>query len=211
MPKLYIISGCNGSGKTTASYTLLPELLECREYVNSDEFAKSLSPFDPSQASVRASRFMLMKIKYLMERCETFSIETTLATRSLVNILRQAREKGYEIIVLYFWLSSPQMAIQRVRNRVAAGGHHIPDEVVIRRYYTGLSYLFSQYIPVCDSWILADNSTPPFKVIAQGNRGESAIIRDPLRYDLIRTLSQSAQKLSEENSPLAEDTGKYGI
>ena len=208
---MYIISGCNGSGKTTASYTLLPELLECREYVNSDEFAKSLSPFSPSEASVRASRYMLMKINYLMDRDETFSIETTLATRSLMTIIRKARERGYEITILYFWLSSPQLAIERVRKRVAAGGHHIPDDVVKRRYYMGLNYLFSQYIPACDHWILADNSTPPFKVIAQGASEESTIIRDPQRYDIVCTLSQSAVKLSQENNATDSDNGQYGI
>lgn len=81
MPKLYIISGCNGAGKTTASYTLLPEMLECSQFVNSDEFAKGLSPFNPEQASIQASRLMLLKIKYLFKRKEDFGIETTLATR----------------------------------------------------------------------------------------------------------------------------------
>ena len=83
MPRLYIISGCNGAGKTTASYSLLPEMLDCKEFVNSDEFAKSLSPFDPSLASIQASKYMLMKIRYLIKRLEDFAIETTLATRTL--------------------------------------------------------------------------------------------------------------------------------
>lgn len=111
MPKLFIISGCNGSGKTTASYTLLPEILDCREFVNSDEFAKSLSPFDPSAASITASRYMVMKIKYLLERYDDFSIETTLATRSLVGIIQRAKERGYSVTLLYFWLNSPELAI----------------------------------------------------------------------------------------------------
>ena len=73
MPRLYILSGCNGSGKTTASYTILPEMLECSQFVNSDEFAKSLSPFNPAEASVVASRYMLMRINYLLGRKEDFS------------------------------------------------------------------------------------------------------------------------------------------
>ena len=133
MPRLYIISGCNGSGKTTASYTLLPDLLDCREFVNSDEFAKSLSPFDPAAASVTASRYMLMKINYLLERRADFCVETTLATRSLMKIVEQAHGLGYEVTALYFWLSSPELAIQRVHDRVASGGHNIPDHVVRRR------------------------------------------------------------------------------
>lgn len=208
MPRLYIISGCNGSGKTTSSYSLLPEMLECRQWVNSDEFAKSLSPFDPAAASVRAGRYMLLKIKYLMGRGETFSIETTLATRTLIKIIRRAQDSGYEVTVLFFWLSSPQMALQRVKNRVAAGGHDIAEEVVKRRYYMGLEYLFNYYIPIVDHWILADNSTPPFKVIAQGNRGEEPIIRDLKTYEIIRTLTESARKLSDENSLISDEEAK---
>ena len=87
MPRLYIISGCNGAGKTTASYSLLPEMLDCKEFVNSDEFAKGLSPFDPSKASIQASRYMLMKIRYLLQRQQDFAVETTLATRTLMKIV----------------------------------------------------------------------------------------------------------------------------
>ena len=184
MPRLYIISGCNGSGKTTASYTLLPELLGCREFVNSDEFAKSLSPFDPSAASVAASRYMLMKIKYLLEKEADFCVETTLATRSLLNLVREAQEKYYEVTILYFWLNSPELAIQRVRDRVKAGGHNIPEEVIRRRYLMGLKYLFETYIPVCDRWVLADNSKTPFSVIAEGS-SQLTFIKDNDKYRYI--------------------------
>ena len=184
MPKMYIISGCNGSGKTTASYTLLPDLLDCREFVNSDEFAKSLSPFDPSAASITASRYMLMKINYLLGRYEDFSIETTLATRSLVKIIGEAHSVGYEVTILYFWLNSPELAIQRVRDRVAAGGHNIPDAVVRRRYMMGLQYFFDTYRPICDRWILADNSKSNFTVVAEGSK-QYSYIRDNDKYNLI--------------------------
>ena len=128
MPKLYIISGCNGSGKTTASYSLLPEILNCYQFVNSDEFAKSLSPFDPAAASVSASRYMLLKCRYLLDRRQNFCIETTLATRSLLKTSQEAQSHGYEITLLYFWLDSPDLAVQRVKRRVEAGGHSIPEE-----------------------------------------------------------------------------------
>ena len=144
---MFIISGCNGSGKTTASYTLLPEMLECSQFVNSDEFAKSLSPFNPSQASVTASRYMLRKIYYLLENNLDFCVETTLATRSLMGIINDAKSRGYTICILYFWLKSPELAIARVRDRVAAGGHNIPDDVIRRRYYMGLNYFFETYAP----------------------------------------------------------------
>ncbi len=184
MPRLFIISGCNGSGKTTASYSLLPEMLECNEFVNSDEFAKSLSPFDPSSASVSASRYMLMKINYLLEQKADFSIETTLATRSFVGIIRDAHERGYSVTILYFWLNSPELAIQRVRNRVSEGGHNIPEPVIRRRYVMGLQYFFDTYRDLCDRWVLADNSKTPFTVVAEGTK-DSIHIRDEEKYKLI--------------------------
>lgn len=186
MPRLYIISGCNGAGKTTASYTLLPEMLECSQFVNSDEFAKGLAPFSPERASIKASRYMVMKIRYLFQRKEDFAIETTLATRTLLNTIRQARDEGYTVTLLYFWLNSPDLAVTRVKARVEAGGHNIPEETVRRRYSMGLRYFFEDYAPICDRWILADNSITPFRVIAEGCRDEIMNIKDNDTYRLIR-------------------------
>lgn len=193
MPRLYILSGCNGSGKTTASYTLLPELLECSEFVNSDEFAKSLSPFNPSDASVSASRYMLMKIRYLLNRRADFSIETTLATRSLVGIIEEARSLGYYVTVLYLWLRTPEMAIKRVADRVAAGGHRIPEDVIRRRYSMGIRYLFDTYIPICDRWVLADNTQSPFVVVAEGNK-DGINIKDEEKYNIIKEIAHPTKK-----------------
>lgn len=189
MPKMYILSGCNGAGKTTASYTLLPELLGCYEFVNSDEFAKSISPFDPAAASITASRYMLRKINYLLERNEDFSVETTLATRSLEGIIERAKERGYTITIIYFWLSSPDIAVKRVRDRVLAGGHNIPEEVIRRRYTMGLQYFFNTYLQLCDKWILADNTITPFTVVAEGT-GQVIYIMDNDKYQIIRNLAK---------------------
>ena len=175
MPNLYIISGCNGSGKTTASYTVLPEMLGCSQFVNSDEFAKSFSPFNPADASISAGRFMLLKIRYLLHRRDDFCIETTLATRSLMRTIEEAKENGYKITLLYFWISSPELAVKRVRDRVEAGGHSIPEHVIRRRYDMGLRYFFNDYLPVSDRWILVDNSQTPFKVIAEGDHRHTDI------------------------------------
>ncbi len=187
MASLYILAGCNGAGKTTASYSFLPEILDCREFVNSDEFAKSLSPFDPSEASVTASRFMLRRIEYLLERGATFSVETTLATRSLVSIINEAHKRGYVVTILYLWIQSPEMAIQRVRDRVASGGHNIPEAVLRRRYSTGLKYLFEMYMPICDRWMIADNSSSTFMLIAEGD-DRRIIIKDEDKFRKIRKM-----------------------
>ena len=185
MPRLYIISGPNGSGKTTASYSVLPELLDCSEFVNSDEFAKHLSPFAPESAYITATRLMLSKVRYLLERREDFCIETTLATRSLLKMARSAQEQGYYVSVLYFWLQSPEIAIDRVAARVRAGGHNVPEETIRRRYQLGLNYFFHSYMQTCDRWILADNSQPPFQVIAEGTR-KGLVVHNLVLYNLIR-------------------------
>lgn len=187
MPKLYIVSGCNGSGKTTASYTLLPEMLECTQFVNSDEFAKGLSPYEPEKVPLLASRYMLMKIKYLFRKRKDFGIETTLATRTLLKMVSKAQEEGYFVTVIYFWLESPEKAMERVRERVLKGGHNIPVETIIRRYYMGLKYLFNDYMKICDRWILADNSHPPFKVVAEGFRENGdVLVRDAETFERIK-------------------------
>ncbi len=189
MPNLYIVSGCNGAGKTTASYTLLPEMLECSQFVNSDEFAKGLSPFSPESASIQASRLMLLKIRYLFQRKKDFSIETTLATRTLKKMVSIAQSEGYSVTILYFWLDSPDLAVKRVKARVAAGGHNIPEETIRRRYQVGVEYFFKEYIPLCDRWILADNSKVPFRVIAEGSRNDIIKIRDEETFIRIKAMA----------------------
>ena len=165
-------------------------MLECREFVNSDEFAKGLSPFDPSKAAIQASRYMLMKIRYLLKRKQDFAVETTLATRTLLNIAKMAQSEGYTVTLLYFWLKTPEMAIERVKARVEAGGHDIPEETIRRRYHVGINYFFNYYAPICERWILADNSQIPFRVIAEGSKDEVINIRDEETYEKIRAIGE---------------------
>ena len=165
---LYIISGCNGAGKTTASYTVLPEILDCREYVNADEIAKGLSPFNPESVAIEAGRLMLERIDYLMTAGVSFSIETTLATKSYVNLVRRAHKQGYNVKLLFFWLESPEMAKLRVAERVAKGGHNIPEDVIERRYYAGIRNLFNLFMNEVDYWAIFMNTKKPMTSIAVG-------------------------------------------
>ena len=142
MPNLYIIAGCNGAGKTTASYTILPELLNCKEFVNADEIAKGLSPFQPEKVSFEAGRIMLYRIRELLSQKKDFAFETTLSTRSYVRLIKKAKEEGYKITLIFFWLKSVDFAIERVKSRVAKGGHDIPEAVIKRRYIRGLENFF---------------------------------------------------------------------
>ncbi len=156
-PVLYIIAGCNGAGKTTASYSILPELLNCKEFVNADEIAKGLSPFNPESVAIEAGKLMLGRIRELLSQRKTFAIETTLATRSYAGLVKEAQSLGYRVVLLFFWLPSPDMAMERVAKRVREGGHNIPQETIVRRYWLGLQNFFELFIPLVDSWMLFDN------------------------------------------------------
>ena len=173
---LYIISGCNGAGKTTASYTVLPEILDCKEFVNADEIARGLSPFNPDSVAIEAGRLMLKRIDELLEKGETFSIETTLATKSYINLVRRARAKGYVIKVLFFWLNSPELALLRIAERVAKGGHNIPEPIVRRRYVAGICNLFHLFMDEVDYWDIYDNSEYPRKQIACGGKDVQTVV-----------------------------------
>ena len=167
---LYIISGCNGAGKTTASFTVLPEMLDCREFVNADIIAYGLSPLNPESVAIEAGRLMLQRIEELLSEGVDFAFETTLATRSYANLVKRAQARGYEVTLLYFWLNSPVQAQQRVRDRVSKGGHNIPLEVIERRYYRGIYNFFKLYSPICDRWLLLDNTMGVADLVAQGKQ-----------------------------------------
>lgn len=199
MPRLFIISGCNGSGKTTASYAVLPEMLGCSEFVNSDEFAKHLAPFSPETASVGASRYMLIKMKRLLEQRKDFCIETTLATRSLLKVIKDAKAIGYHVTIFYLWLNSPDLAVSRVKARVASGGHNIKEETIRRRYNMGLHYLFRDFMPVSDRWIICDNSEDKLKLVAESSEA-GLTVRDPEAFGKIKTINSAYEKELREAS-----------
>jgi Uncharacterized protein conserved in bacteria len=188
VPNLYIISGCNGSGKTTASYTILPEMLHCREFVNSDEIAKGLSPFnaDTMAVAVEASRIMYKRIRELVGMAETFALETTLASRSIAKLVKDAQSKGYHVTLLYFWLNTPDLAVERVKSRVIEGGHNVAESTIRRRYRAGIINLFDLYIPICDFWMITDNSLSPMEVIAKGNKNKKRDISNAIVYDKLK-------------------------
>ncbi len=182
---LYIIGGCNGAGKTTASYTVLPDILNCREFVNADEIAHGLSPFNPTDVAIEAGRLMLQRIEELLAREESFSIETTLAPRSYINLVRRAHAKAYRVTLLFFWLNSPELAIQRVAERVSKGGHNIPEDIIRRRYASGIKNLFNLYAKEVDSWSIYDNSTTLRRKVAVGGKTIETIINNKEIYNQI--------------------------
>jgi predicted ABC-type ATPase len=164
---LYIIAGCNGAGKTTATFTILPEIINCKEFVNADEIAKGLSPFQPEKVAFESGRIMLNRINELLKENQSFAFETTLSTKSYKQKIILAREKGYSIRLLFFLLQSIELAKERVRMRVLEGGHNIENDVIERRYKNGLKNLFELYLPIVDNAFIFDNSNGKHDLIAE--------------------------------------------
>ena len=173
--QLYIIAGCNGAGKTTASFTILPEVLDCKEFINADEIAKGLSPFQPESVAMQAGRIMLARMDKLLQKGETFAFETTLATKSYKQKIEWAQANGYEVTLLFFWLNTSKLAKKRVAQRVAEGGHNIPDEIIERRYHSDITQLITTYMDMIEKYYIFDNSEGESVLIAEKYEGEELV------------------------------------
>jgi len=195
MPNLYIISGCNGSGKTTASFTVLPEMLDCEIFINADEIARGLSPLNPGNSSIEAGRMMLKKVNENIELKQDFAFETTLSSRTFRNTILKAKEFGFETTLVFFWLNSVNLAYNRVKTRVLEGGHDVPEKIICRRYFSGIKNLFNIYIPVCDYWMIFDNSQMlSSELIAEGIVSKESKIKNITKFDRLKTLSISNER-----------------
>ncbi|WP_342596730.1 zeta toxin family protein [Cyanobacterium aponinum UTEX 3222] len=188
MPDIYIISGANGSGKTTCAMTILPQFLQIMEFVNADEIAKGISPFNPESVAIQAGKIMLERLDLLTSQKKDFAFETTLSSRHYARFLRKCRQMGYRINLLYFWLQCPELAISRVKRRVESGGHNIPEDVIIRRYQRGLINLFKLYLPLCDDWLIFDNSKLSTVLIARYNQEIGLTIDNQLLWESMQEL-----------------------
>ncbi|HNS42485.1 MAG TPA: zeta toxin family protein [Taishania sp.] len=184
---LYIIAGCNGAGKTTASFTILPEILDCKEFVNADEIAKGLSPFQPESVSFEAGRIMLSRIDELFKHDEIFAFETTLATKTYKQKILKASSCGYNITLLFFWLKNVDLAKERVEIRVKEGGHNIPKDVIERRYLNGINNLFNIYLNIVNQVFIFDNSEGHHDLIAEKYLDEDIVIYNQKKYNELKS------------------------
>ena len=184
---LYIIAGCNGAGKTTASFTILPEILNCKEFVNADEIAKGLSPFQPEKVSFEAGRIMINRINELLEINNNFAFETTLATKSYKSKVILAQKKNYTVTLLFFWLQNVDLAIERVKTRVEEGGHNIETEVIRWRYSSGIKNLFSIYLSVVDEALIYDNSGGKPELIAEKTLESEITVLDEFKFNKLKS------------------------
>ena len=133
MPDIYIIAGCNGAGKTTAAYNLLPDVFNTVEFVNADEIARGLSPFNPEGVAFQAGRIMIDRIQQLITLQKSFALETTLSGLTYFKFITSAKEKGYGVVLFFVYLNSIQLAVSRVALRVSKGAHNILENVIGRR------------------------------------------------------------------------------
>ncbi len=185
---VYIIAGPNGSGKTTFARKFLPNYAKCQNFVNADLIAQGLSPFSPGAAAMKAGRLVLEQIRNLAEKNVDFAFETTLAGRSYMSFLEDLKKKGYDINIFFLWIPNAELALGRIKDRVATGGHNVPALDVRRRFHRGIYNFFNYYKKISDTWLLFNNSNAMPRLIAQEKNGKAEI----LDSDLFRKVSEPA-------------------
>ena len=166
MSEIFVFSGSNGSGKSTLATKVLSSINPSPEFVNADLIAAQLNPGNVDAVAISASRIMLDRLKDLAEQQVDFAFETTLAARSFARFLTRCKKKGYTVNLVYVWLANPELAVSRVAQRVAVGGHDIPQDTIRRRYQRGLNNLFKLYLPLADRFQAYDNSQNRNRLIA---------------------------------------------
>jgi predicted ABC-type ATPase len=182
---IVIIGGPNGAGKTTAAPAVIPRHLDIREFVNADEIARGLSPFNAERAAVKAGRLMIARMHELVEAGESFAFETTCAGRIYIPWLRACKARGWRVTLLFLWLPTPQAAVDRVARRVRQGGHQIPTDVVIRRWRAGIANMRDFYLPLADAAAIYDNSDVGRVLIAERTPEAPLVVYDAVRWAMI--------------------------
>lgn len=183
---VYIITGPNGSGKTTFAKKFLPDYARCQNFVNADLIAQGLSPFSPRSAAIKAGRLVLEQIRNLAEKNVDFAFETTLAGKAHISFLKELKKKGYSINIFFLWIPNAELALSRIKDRVAAGGHNVPAVDVKRRFYRGIFNFFEYYRPLADTWLLFNNADATPQLIARERDGGIEIIDKDLFEKIIK-------------------------
>ncbi len=162
---LYIIAGPNGSGKTTFAKKFLPKY--CTHFINADLIAQGLSPFSPVIAAMKAGRLVLKEIEEMSEKGVNFAFETTLSGKTYLSLLNKLKTKGYRTHIFFLWIPNSNLALERIKDRVAGGGHNVPAVDVRRRFHRSIDNFFKVYEPLLDTWMLYDNSESEPRLVAE--------------------------------------------
>ncbi|OWK36299.1 AAA family ATPase [Fimbriiglobus ruber] len=186
-PRVVVLAGINGAGKTTASRELLADTLRIPTFVNADVIARGLNGLNPEGQAVRAGRIMLAQLHDLAARREDFAFETTLAARTYAGWLASLRAAGYEVYLYYYWLWAPELAIARVAERVQSGGHFVPDDTIRQRYSRSVQNFFDLYRPLADLWEVYDNTHGSRRLIAFGSIDEELIVDETVWHAFQRS------------------------
>lgn len=188
--QIFMIAGPNGAGKTTIAKAWISNNPIIYEFINADEIARGLAPLHPENMALTASKLMIKRFKDLLDSKKSFAFETTAAGTNYIRHLKASQTQGYEIHLTFLWLSSPELAIKRVAHRVDQGGHHIPKDVIVRRYYSGLKNLIHFYLPLADKAIIFDNSiTESNKIIAEKDIMKKLVIKDAIIWQKIEEVA----------------------
>ena len=193
-PRVAILGGCNGAGKTTASRALVGDILGIDDFLNADRVARGLAAFHPEKVAAEAGRIVLLQIRELTAKRTSFALETTLSGRGYVKTLTDLSKAGYQVEIHYFWLNSPELSIQRVARRVRSGGHNIPEADLRRRHPRSVHNFVNLYLPLADYWTAHDNSEDEVSVlIAEGTKDAPPIVHVPEGWDaLLRSARNDA-------------------
>jgi predicted ABC-type ATPase len=193
-----VVGRPNGAGKSTCAPALLRDLLGIEVFVNADEIARGLTGFAPERSAIEAGRIMLDRIHKLAEKRESFAFETTLASRSFAPFLQRCSDDlGYRTHLIFLWLPSPEHAVARVADRVRRGGHHVEEEVVRRRYRSGLRNLFELYEPLVDTWHVFDNGEDGPATLVAFRIDKKAQIHDHGRWQQILSTRQALPGITD--------------
>jgi predicted ABC-type ATPase len=183
-----IIGGANGSGKTTFARSF--EEKYPFEFVNADEIAKQISPNNIQSARVEAGKLFLKKIQELIDADENLIIESTLSGRALLGLIKKIKDRGYSIKLIYIFLEAPGMCIERIRERVSKGGHPVPDDDVVRRFYRSKRNFWNLYKELADKWHLIYNSERSFIEFAFSQKGSYVIHDEELFQEFIKDIGK---------------------
>ncbi len=184
MPVCWIIAGPNGAGKTTFALEYLPQVAECRNFINADLIAAGLSPLAPEKELVTASRLLLKELDAHIDEREDFAFETTLAGRGYLRLIERLQKEGWHVELIYLALPSVDMSSLRVAERVTHGGHDIAAKNIIRRFPRSLRNLLQEYSAQADrTRCFMNSSNVPELVFEQ--QGENRSILNQTYYQLL--------------------------